>query len=183
MSFINHYYHNYYYVDLSQAGVGGRRFQNPREFTLTREGTLSIIELVLILFSLQSCWKFCWNFVNRMIVLDEWWRREAGALGCFISIFLLISDEWSPIYNIGAEVGLFYSFWLSPSRLGLEFYFVFLRSTCYWTGQLVEGAVTRGAGSILLKYCDATNPAWTIEICHQIATDNLLRLSMDYLLQ
>ena len=49
--------------------------------------------------------------------------------------------------------------------------------------RLVEGVVEPGTGSILLKYLDATNLAWTIEICHKIATDNLLRLSMDYLLQ
>ena len=51
------------------------------------------------------------------------------------------------------------------------------------TFHLVEGVVEAGPGSILLKYLDATNLAWSIENCHQIATDNLLRLSIDYLLQ
>ena len=151
--------------------------------TWLKERTLlSIIELDLILFSLQSCWKFCWNFVNRMIVLDEWWRRT-DALGCFISIFLLMFDEWSPIYNIGREVGLLGQLHTFIHRVWLQFQFVLHRSSGFKTFQLVEGVVVCGTGSILLKYQDATNPAWTIEICHQIATDNLLRLSMDYLLQ
>ena len=62
------------------------------------ERTLSIIELDLILFSLQFCWNFSWNFVNRMIVLDEWWWRENWCIGMFY--LNLLVDFWRVISNL-----------------------------------------------------------------------------------
>ena len=151
--------------------------------TWLKERTLlSIIELDLILFSLQSCWKFCWNFVNRMIVLDEWWRREEdwGPMHCDVlsqsSCWFLTRDlqfttpppklnHFDVCLSFSAFISIIISF---PCSSCCYFCPTCLRfGLTWWRIHLIEILWTSYGQ---LKFV-------------QTATDNLLRLSMDYLLQ